>query len=70
VLQGLVVDPLHEFLTDRSQPSVIDWGKVLGNKQTTDAYLLSLAADHQARLLTLNQRLVKAFPASAVELLR
>jgi len=51
VLQGLVVDPLHEFLTDRSQPSAIDWGKVLGNKQTNDRCLSAFASSRSPSAL-------------------
>lgn len=36
---------------------VFDWSRVLGHRQVTDAYLLSLAVHHGGRLVTLDRRI-------------
>lgn len=42
------------MLTD----GVLDWNKVLGHRQVTDVYLLSLAVHHGGRFVTFDQRIV------------
>ena len=68
-LTALCADRQHRFVGEH--PSVIDadFTQVSGHRQTTDAYLTTLARHHGMRLLTLDRRLVNAFPAAAVELL-
>lgn len=68
-LQALVADKLHQFLAESVVPCQLAWDAVLGPKQTTDVYLLGLAEKYRAQLLTLDQRLVRAFPNAALELL-
>ncbi len=36
---------------------LFDWSRVLGHRQVTDAYLLSLAVHHGGRLVTLDRRI-------------
>lgn len=36
---------------------LIDWQRLLGHRQVTDAYLLALATRHQGRLATFDQRI-------------
>lgn len=68
-LQVLVADHLHKFLDDSVVPCEVVWSAASGPKQTTDVYLLALAEKYGARLLTLDQRLARAFPNSALEIL-
>lgn len=35
----------------------LDWSRILGHRQVTDAYLLALAMRHQGRLITLDRRI-------------
>lgn len=70
VLERLLADPLHAYLTERTPPVALDWKSVLGCRQTTDAFLLRLAAEREAKLLTLDRRLAASFPTAAFELLR
>jgi toxin-antitoxin system PIN domain toxin len=41
---------------------VVDWGAVLGSRQVTDVYLLALAVQHDARLVTFD----RSIPLKAV----
>ena len=68
-LVALCADKQHRFVAEH--PSVVesDFSELSGPRQTTDAYLLTLAKHHHMRLLTLDRRLVNAFPSAAVELL-
>ena len=53
--------PEHEFWpADISllQNGRIDWSRVLGHRQVTDAYLLALAIQHGGRFVTFDQRIV------------
>jgi len=36
---------------------LIDWQRLLGHRQVTDAYLLALAVRQQGRLVTFDQRI-------------
>lgn len=50
--------PLHEFWPDDVSllaPGMIDWTRILGSRQVTDAYLLALAATRGGRLVTFDQ---------------
>lgn len=38
-------------------PGLIDWNRVLGHRQVTDAYLLALAVRNQGRLVTFDRRI-------------
>lgn len=65
-LQEAVAHPLHQFWPDDISmltPGVIDWRRILGSRQVTDAYLLALAVKHKGRLVTLD----KGIPRLAVK---
>ncbi len=50
----------HEFWpddVDLLKEASLDWSRVLGHRQVTDAYLLALAVRHQGRLVTLDRRI-------------
>lgn len=68
-LGALCADAQHRFVA--AHPSVMDcdFAALSGPRQTTDAYLLALAQHHALTLLTLDQRLARAFPRASVELL-
>jgi predicted nucleic acid-binding protein len=57
----MVKDDLHVYLdllpAPVSEGFVAAFEKILGSKQVTDAYLLSLARKHHASLLTFDARL-------------
>jgi predicted nucleic acid-binding protein len=36
---------------------VLDWSRVLGHRQVTDAYLLALAVRHEGRFVTFDRRI-------------
>lgn len=58
--------PLHEFWPDQVSllvPGCIDWSRILGSRQVTDAYLLALAVQNQGRLATFD----KGVPLAAVQ---
>lgn len=57
--------PLHEFWPDDVSilaPGGIDWTRILGSRQVTDAYLLALAVKRKGRLVTFD----KGVPLAAV----
>jgi toxin-antitoxin system PIN domain toxin len=58
-LQRLCHDTDHEFwpcdVTLRDE-SIINWSRVMGHNQITDAYLLALAVAHGGALATLDHR--------------
>jgi len=68
-LTALCADAQHQFLGEHIAVTDCDFGALSGPRQTTDAYLLALATQHGMRLLTLDRRLVQAFPHGAHELL-
>lgn len=48
----------HEFWPDDVSAlgdDVLDWGRILGARQITDAYLLALAMTHNGRLVTFDR---------------
>jgi uncharacterized protein len=52
--------PDHAFWADDIdllQTRAIDWQRVLGHRQVTDAYLLALAVHHGGRLVTFDKRI-------------
>ncbi len=66
-LATLTQDPLHSFIEITPAPTAMPWPIKIGYKQTTDVYLIELAEKSTATLLTLDLRLKRAFPNSAVE---
>jgi len=61
LLAAMVRDPLHVYLKSlpapSDGPSIRVFERILGSKQVTDAYLMSLARQHQAKLVTFDARL-------------
>ncbi|WP_321475348.1 TA system VapC family ribonuclease toxin [uncultured Paludibaculum sp.] len=61
LLADLVGDPLHVYLDSLPAPTSGEWRSafagLFGHQQVTDAYLLQLAATHNAVLLTFDRRL-------------
>jgi len=52
--------PDHEFWPEDVSlfaPRLIDWDRILGHRQVTDAYLLALAVRHGGRLVTFDRRI-------------
>ena len=57
-LADAVALPEHEFWPDDVSlvaEGVLDWSRVLGARQVTDAYLLTLAVRHKGRFVTLDR---------------
>lgn len=57
-LGDAVASTEHEFWPDDVSlvaQGILDWNRVLGTRQVTDAYLLALAVRHGGRLVTLDQ---------------
>jgi hypothetical protein len=53
-------NPKHEFWpadVNMLADGVFNWTKVLGHRQVTDVYLLSLAVHHGGRFVTFDQRI-------------
>ena|SRR5579871_1437637 len=74
LLAAMVSDPLHVYLDTMPQPAGTGYlqafGKILGSKQVTDAYLVELAHHHQATFLTFDTKLRElAGSASDVEII-
>jgi uncharacterized protein len=60
LLAAMVRDPLHVYLKSLrapSDPSIRVFERILGSKQVTDAYLISVARQHKAKLVTFDARL-------------
>jgi hypothetical protein len=69
-LQQAMRHPMHEFWADGINPldtKAIDWQLVLRPADITDAYLLSLAVQHQACLVTLDQGIAVKWATGADE---
>ena len=71
LLALMVRDPLHVYLKSLRAPSdgscIRVFERILGSKQVADAYLLSLARQHKAKLMTFDARL-RAATGSGEEL--
>lgn len=63
--------PDHMFWPDDVNlldPSALDWSRVLGHRQITDAYLLALAVRHGGRLVSFDRRIATlAVPGAGPE---
>lgn len=68
ITAGLVAERLaesaentdHQFWPDEVsllEKNALNWNRVLGHRQVTDAYLLALAVKNNGRLATLDQRI-------------
>jgi len=60
--------PAHEFWSDDVSLldlKALDWQRVLGHRQVTDAYLLALAVRHGGRLVTFDRRIAVEVIAGA-----
>ncbi len=74
LLALLAQDPQHIYWdslpSPASQPFIEGFERILGSKQVTDAYLLTLAAQHHGKLVTFDARLASLSQSEgAVELL-
>ncbi|MDX1605747.1 MAG: TA system VapC family ribonuclease toxin [Candidatus Competibacterales bacterium] len=52
--------PAHAFWPDDIQPlaeEILQWDRILGHRQVTDAYLLALAVRHDGRFVTFDRRI-------------
>ncbi|MDR1186069.1 MAG: PIN domain-containing protein [Bifidobacteriaceae bacterium] len=56
----------HEFWPDSLPYLQVDLGRVVGHRQVTDAYLVSLAKRHKGILATLDRGLAQAHPDHTV----
>lgn len=59
-LREAVADEAHAFWPDDVSllaEGRLDWSRVLGHRQVTDAYLLALAVRHGGRLVTFDERI-------------
>jgi hypothetical protein len=57
LLKLMVQHPRHRYLESLPSPTSVEFDRILGNQQVTDAYLLWLAEHHGAKLLTFDSRL-------------
>lgn len=66
VLSRLTAHPGHEFWPDSLPYTGIDLSQVIGHRQVTDAYLVSLTRHHgpDARLATLDEGLAALYPGT------
>jgi hypothetical protein len=58
----------HEFWPDTVnllKDGCLDWSRILGHRQVTDAYLLALATRHKGRLVTMDRRISHGVAANA-----
>ena len=58
----------HEFWPDDVnllKEGCLDWSRLLGHRQVTDAYLVTLAVRHQGRLVTMDRRISHDVVANA-----
>jgi uncharacterized protein len=69
VLAGLCEDAKHGFVGEHPSVRACDFSSLSGPRQTTDAYLLALAAQHGLHLLTLDGRMANALGTERIELL-
>lgn len=58
-LRALCADAEHHFVAEHPSGTDCDFTTLSGPRQTTDAYLLTLARHHALVLLTLDQRLAR-----------
>lgn len=59
-LSEAAAHPAHDFWPDDVsllENGLLDWSRVLGHRQTTDAYLLALAVRHGGRFVTFDRRI-------------
>lgn len=67
-LAEAAASPDHEFWPadiNLLGTDVFDWSRVLGHRQVTDVYLLSLAVRHGGRLVTIDRRITPEAVAGA-----
>ncbi|MFN2324118.1 MAG: VapC toxin family PIN domain ribonuclease, partial [Trueperaceae bacterium] len=66
VLAALTRHPRHDFWTADLGADAIDWNRVDGHRQVTDAYLAALARARMGRLATFDRGLAAVHPDVAV----
>ena len=59
VMTAVSGDPRHEFWTDDQPYRSVSMAGVIGHRQVTDAYLVSLTRARDGRLATFDQGLAK-----------
>ncbi|GBE67666.1 ribonuclease VapC [Mycobacterium sp. MFM001] len=59
IIEGMALDPRHEFWPDSISFADVELVGVLGHRQVTDAYLAHLARSHNGRLATFDQGLAQ-----------
>jgi uncharacterized protein len=62
MIRALANEPKHVFMPDDIGYGQVQWRRIFGHSQATDAYLVALAAHHGGRLATLDQALATVFP--------
>ena len=70
-LSEAAATPHHAFWADDLdllRPNALDWRRVLGPRQVTDAYLLATAVRHRGRFVTFDARIpLEAVPRAKAE---
>lgn len=66
VVQRIHALPSCEFWADSMSYADVDLGHVVGHRQVTDAYLVSLARANASALATLDEGLAKSIPGHTV----
>jgi toxin-antitoxin system PIN domain toxin len=59
-LAEAAASPHHEFWPEDFsllEPGLLDWPRILGHRQVTDAYLLALAVRHGGRFVSFDRRI-------------
>ena len=73
LLAQFLRDPQHVYLDSlpapAASPCLDGFGRILGSKQVTDWYLVSLAAQRGARFITFDFRLTNLAPSNQIEIL-
>lgn len=65
ILRGFVEHPRHRFWPDDIDYLQVNWQGVMGHRQVTDAYLVSLAQKNGGRLATFDKGLAALHPGVA-----
>ena len=66
VVRALRASPLCDFWPDALSYADAELGHVVGHRQVTDAYLVSLAQQHGARLATFDEALARTHATGAL----
>ena len=66
LIESIGTMPGHEFWADRISYASVDLNRILGHRQVTDAYLVALVQQHNAKLATLDRGLHLLHPQHSV----